>query len=689
MRLGPYEVLEELGRGGVGVVYRARAPGGGEVAVKLVASRNAETTARFGREVRLLASLGEEQGFVPLIDAGSLPGGMFLAMPLLTGGTLRARLERGALPVAEARALGIALGEALGRAHAAGIVHRDVKPENVLHDAHGKALLADLGLAKHFDSAAHGASGSVQLTAAGASRGTAGYMAPEQMDGAHEIGPPADVFALGATIYECLAGAPAFPGDTLVEVLARVMSGGPAPLERHGVPPALAREVTRALARSPDERHVDGLAFAHALAGRTDTRVDSSSRRSTRADSIETVARTRRTPLVALAVTALVALGVTAFLLARPPVAPPPVAPPPPAAPAPDPAAAKKKAAVARIYQLEEVALRLDSLGNGHARTYKETYLALASAYDEAGRREEALRTLERALRLDSWNLAAQRRVLELQLELHHDAEAYRRAEFTIRVLSHHEGSESLVSRAREIVALLEKKGVRLSPRPMLPEKKLLVFGFEGTDPVLVETVSSRIRSEFGMQVEVLDDHPEALETGRHDRHAKLLTLAAQLGIDGRGEDDAALERVVRERLARVRPDWVPQLENLLAPQLDCATLVRQGVDVAGERLKGPGVVGVLGITDRDMTQGSYNFLFGMGLPGSAVMSYARFMDPRHETLVKRAVMQGFSCTIKVLGVPRCSTASCATAYPNSLEEMDRKVDELCPECLAHLAELR
>ncbi len=151
MRIGPYEVLGELGRGGMGVVFRARGPGGGEVALKLLARADGAAFARFDRERRLLASLGEEEGFVGLLDAGTAREGAWLVMPLVPGGTLADRLEAGPLGVEETVALGTQLARALGAAHARGIVHRDVKPENILFAASGRPLVADLGIAKHFD----------------------------------------------------------------------------------------------------------------------------------------------------------------------------------------------------------------------------------------------------------------------------------------------------------------------------------------------------------------------------------------------------------------------------------------------------------------------------------------------------------------------------------------------------------
>jgi len=259
VRFGVYEALETLGRGGTSLVYRARAPGGGEVAVKQLTRIDAAARARFERERRLLASLGEAEGFVPILDQGETTEGPFLVMPLLRGGTLRDRIDRGPLPLAEAVSLVGEVARSMQRAHALGIVHRDLKPENVMLDGRGRPLVADLGLARHFVSA-----GSVAISKSSELLGTAGYMSPEQMRDPRTVGPQADVFALGAILYECLAGRMAFAGGTVLEMLGRAESGTVAPLPR-SVPAHVALAVERALASDLSVRHRDAGELAKAL----------------------------------------------------------------------------------------------------------------------------------------------------------------------------------------------------------------------------------------------------------------------------------------------------------------------------------------------------------------------------------------------------------------------------------------
>jgi formylglycine-generating enzyme required for sulfatase activity len=318
-RVGEYELEGAIGRGGMGVVHRARTSRGELVAVKLLARADPASVARFDREVRLLRELGETHGFVPIIDDGTSERSRYLVMPLLGGGTLRERLQRGPLRPEAVRLLGAALARALAAAHERGIVHRDVKPENVLFTATGAPLLADLGLAKHF-STREGSLSSVALSRAGELRGTVGYLAPEQIADARSVDDRADIFALGAVLYEAVAGVPAFAGETAFEVLGRIASGRFEPLPA-SVPRDLARVVESCLAAKPDDRPRDLRALARALEG----------------EATLVVGRRSRTWPRLAAGGVVGGAALVAVVLATQGAAPPPLAPRAAALPAPAP----------------------------------------------------------------------------------------------------------------------------------------------------------------------------------------------------------------------------------------------------------------------------------------------------------------------------------------------------------------
>ena len=251
--VGRYEVGAHLGGGGMGIVYRARDPDlDRTVALKflppyLAASREAEE--RFAREARSAAAL-EHPHIATIHEIGRAEAGLrFIAMAYYEGETLKEKLSReGALPVEEARRYGLQLAEALGRAHEAGIVHRDVKPANVMVTERGEVKLLDFGLAK--------AAAETDLTETGRLLGTAAYMSPEQATG-EEVGPEADVWALGVLLYEMVSGTRPFRGGRPSAVLQSVLHAEPDPLPRHRTEasPELEWMVRRCLKKDPEERY--------------------------------------------------------------------------------------------------------------------------------------------------------------------------------------------------------------------------------------------------------------------------------------------------------------------------------------------------------------------------------------------------------------------------------------------------
>jgi TPR repeat protein len=265
-RVGPYAIEGTLGRGGMGVVYRARDPRTDQaVAVKVLAAGVDERQlARFRREARALTRL-RHPGVVEVLDAGVDPAGAaWLAMSLVAGGTLADRLrDGGPLDVDDAVDLALQLASALAEIHAHGLVHRDLKPDNVLCAEGGRYVVADFGLVKELD-----VSESMRLSKSGLIQGTPGFWAPEQASGsAKQTTPATDVYLFGSTLYAALTGHPPFSGSGLVEILIATREVPPQPprARRPEVPPWLEDLVLRCLAKAPAERYPDGAALLEAL----------------------------------------------------------------------------------------------------------------------------------------------------------------------------------------------------------------------------------------------------------------------------------------------------------------------------------------------------------------------------------------------------------------------------------------
>ncbi|HEV2063115.1 MAG TPA: serine/threonine-protein kinase, partial [Thermoanaerobaculia bacterium] len=268
-RLGPYEILAPIGAGGMGEVFKARDTRLQRlVAVKVLAPRVAddpEALARFEREARTVAALSHPN-ILAIHDVGREGGIVYAVMELLEGETLRARLAAGPLSAGLARETATQIARALAAAHERGIVHRDLKPENVFLTNDGLVKVLDFGLARHVVEEDRGRGDTASPTVSGRTRpgtvlGTAGYMAPEQVRG-QAADARADVFAFGAVLYEMLAGARAFPGETAMDAMVAIVRDEPKPLPG-GEP--LAGVALRCLEKEPDRRFSSGRDLAAAL----------------------------------------------------------------------------------------------------------------------------------------------------------------------------------------------------------------------------------------------------------------------------------------------------------------------------------------------------------------------------------------------------------------------------------------
>jgi eukaryotic-like serine/threonine-protein kinase len=258
-----YRIERELGRGGMATVYLAHdVKHDRSVALKVLHPELAATLGpdRFLREIRVTARLHHPH-ILPVFDSGEAAGRLWYTMPLVQGESLRDRLRREVqLPVNDAVGIGREVADALDHAHRQGVIHRDVKPENILLEE-GHALVADFGIARP--------EGAAELTGTGLAIGTPAYMSPEQASASGRLDARSDIYSLGCVLYEMLVGEPPFTGPTPQAIMARRFAE-PAPTlrrTREAVPPAVERAVSRALARVPADRWATAAEFRDALAG--------------------------------------------------------------------------------------------------------------------------------------------------------------------------------------------------------------------------------------------------------------------------------------------------------------------------------------------------------------------------------------------------------------------------------------
>jgi eukaryotic-like serine/threonine-protein kinase len=262
-----YQIVRQLGRGGMATVYLARDLRHDRlVALKVLHPELAANlgSERFLREIRTAARL-QHPHILSVHDSGEAAGLLWFTMPYVDGETLRDRLQREhQLSVDEAVRIAHEAARALDYAHRHGVVHRDIKPENILLTNDGDTLVADFGIGRAVGAAAT----EERLTETGVVVGTPAYMSPEQASGEREIDGRADVYSLGVVLYEMLVAEPPFTGPTAQAIIARRFSESPRPIRpvRQTVPQELEQVVMRALARMPADRHSTAAAFAESLA---------------------------------------------------------------------------------------------------------------------------------------------------------------------------------------------------------------------------------------------------------------------------------------------------------------------------------------------------------------------------------------------------------------------------------------
>src|SRR5215216_8121364 len=311
---GRYRILERLGSGGMADVYCAEDTQlGREVALKLLYRRfaeDAEFVERFRREASSAAGL-QHPNIVGVFDRGEWDGTYYIAMEYLKGHTLKQLVrEHGAMPPDLAVDITIQVLRAAKFAHKRGIVHRDIKPHNVILDEEGRAKVTDFGIAR---------AGASDMTETGSIMGTAQYLSPEQAQG-QPVDARSDLYSIGVVLYELLCGVPPFDADSPVTIALKQVSEEPLPPRQRNpaVPPALDAVVLRALRKNPADRYQDAAAFIAALESAMSGRAVPPADDLVEEPEEEDRRNWRRIAVIAIVVLALAALAVGAWAVLTP-----------------------------------------------------------------------------------------------------------------------------------------------------------------------------------------------------------------------------------------------------------------------------------------------------------------------------------------------------------------------------------
>lgn len=263
-RLGKYEITELLGQGGMATVYKGYQPDIDRfVAVKVLPphpGQSMQFIERFRLEARTIAQL-QHPHILPMHDYGGEGDILYLVMAYVSGGSLKDRIQQGPLPLQEAEAILRQIASALDYAHRRGVIHRDIKPDNILLDTEGHAMLADFGIVKILEGDTAGS-----LTGTGGVLGTPAYMAPEQSQGLG-VTAKTDIYALGVIVYEMITGRQPYQADTPMQVMLKHITD-PVPSLKEvsaNIPPALEAVMMRVLAKNPEDRYETASEFAQAF----------------------------------------------------------------------------------------------------------------------------------------------------------------------------------------------------------------------------------------------------------------------------------------------------------------------------------------------------------------------------------------------------------------------------------------
>lgn len=332
-KIGRYFVKSELGRGGMATVFHAYDPSfERDVAIKVLPPaflHDPQLRARFEREAKMIAML-EHPAIVPVYDFGDQDGQPYIVMRFMAGGSLADRLKSGAMPLHETSNIITRLAPSLDAAHARGIIHRDIKPGNVLFDQYGNAFLSDFGIARLAEASGGTLTGDSIV-------GTPAYMSPEQVQGDKAIDGRSDLYAMGVLVYQMLTGQAPYQADTPAKVmLMHILEPVPSILDRRvDLPDGCQEIIARAMAKDPCDRYNTILEFAEGLEAVASGKAPATSVRATDLESTlisgQTVVSAPKTPLPKMGRSAVNPAPATVVAApTRPPLAAPPVSQPAP-----------------------------------------------------------------------------------------------------------------------------------------------------------------------------------------------------------------------------------------------------------------------------------------------------------------------------------------------------------------------
>jgi len=324
---------------------------------------------------------------------------------------------------------------------------------------------------------------------------------------------------------------------------------------------------------------------------------------------------------------------------------------------------------------IERLEARVRSISRGltsvEARQYVDTFFELAQAYINAGRTKDAINALRIGLSVQAWDYNNQLKLAQLELFNGEIDPAFERISFVLK----HARNAKVRKMANDLLKHPALTGYQKKEitRPELKTHTLYVLAYPGVHELIAEAIAANVSKEFGINVEIINETEKPNRTRIRSKYSP--------------ETTSLFKKALYYLFPMGRKQIFSRVDRFVGDQYNTWVLMNQIADMHNDSLSQPYVLGILGITHHDIYEKNYNYLFGTSFDRVGIMSYARFYDEYlpWEITIKRAIKQAFSTTGFIIGIPRCTTADCARAYPHMLAEHDRKGSRLCPICLENL----